>query len=148
MILYVGYGFNVEDLTEQQLIDFIRCSPYAKDFEEYLKDADAEEDDVVTEFMEERSGYVSYFVSCAINAAERKRAKDRGCDLGSEDVVVAYDTFVFFDSLRFAEEDKRSQIIRTEEDFLRMLKRYFHELPTIGNILAGTEFMDVAFWME
>lgn len=67
---------------------------------------------------------------------------------GTDYIVAAYDNWLVFDSVRFADDSKRTQYIRTADDFLTMIARYLPlENLSVGNVFAG-DWCDFNFFQE
>ena len=137
---YIGYGFNANDLPLSVLKNMIE--KYDQRLAEEIKTEyswDELTNDELYEFTAETDEYVANLIN------ERERAAS-GLDF---DVVEWHDGFVYFASLRFAKDEDRADLVKSEDDFIRMLDKYLDTgCITLGNIFNGGEFAEVCLWLE
>ena len=151
MDTYVGYGFNISDIADEDWVALVKKYDN-EEFEEIKKRAmklisdpeDAEEIiiDYVNDFIDENSMGKADYLANIINAGEKKAA-------GTDYIVSTYDDFLVFDNVRFADDSKRTKYVRTQADFIAMIARY---IPTenikFGNLYEGIEWIDPCFFLE
>ena len=155
MDIYVGYGFNVNDIKDKDWLNLLK--EHARDlYENLLEEAQEESPDLVVadeetlrealeerviEFLEARYNTPCETLRDIINEGESAAA-------GTDYIVANYDNYLVFDSVRFADDSKRTQYIRTADDFLTMIARYIPlDDLAIGNVYAGN-WCDVSFFQE
>ena len=151
MYTYVGYGFNISDIADEDWVALVKKYD-SEEFEEIKKRAmkfisdpeDAEEIiiDYVSDFIDENSMSKADYLTNIINAGEKEAA-------GTDYIVSTYDDFLVFDNVRFADDSKRTQYVRTQEDFLALINKYVPiEHITFGNLYEGVEWIDPAFFLD
>lgn len=154
MEAYIGYGFSTDDVSTSDLTGFIRkyspdtipelcCEVFGNDFRKIksFDELDKDEMEEVADHIE--NGYpigiceASEVISEAINKAE-----------GTE--ILSYrGEYVVFESLRFADDEERAGIIRSKEDFIRLVSKYFPESEIVfGNVYDGSEMEDPDYHMD
>lgn len=143
MQTYVGYGFNVTNISSKTWLDIIAQyddklynslkSKTEKEIGHRPSEADLLER--VKEHIEDvSSGGMSDYLCRLINENERKKA-------GADYIVSCYDDYLVFDSVRFADDSPRAKYIRNERDFLAMIARYTNGLDGLifGNLYEGSD---------
>jgi len=149
MQIYVGYGFNVNELKPQDWLTLMRehDQDEYEDFVENTKENDGEEnlDEKLLAGIEDRIGDISCladYLRDIINDSEKEKA-------GTDYIVSSYDDFLVFDSVRFAGDSPRSNYIRTAEDFVQMIARYVPvENLTFGNLYEGSDWVDSCYCLD
>ena len=149
MQIYVGYGFNVNELKPQDWLKLMRehDQDEYEDFVENTKENDGEEnlDEKLLAGIEDRIGDISCladYLRDIINDCEKEKA-------GTDYIVSSYDDFLVFDSVRFAGDSPRSDYIRTAEDFVKMIARYVPvENLTFGNLYEGSDWVDSCYCLD
>ena len=138
---YIGYGFDTNDISDETW--YILVSKY--DSEEISNEISITEDDKIQDALEFIDG--SNISRCEylrniINSEESEKA-------GTDYIVTDYDNYLVFNSIRFADDSKRTEYIRNADEFIAMVGRY---IPTenlhFGNLYEGTDWMDPSYWME
>ena len=154
MDIYVGYGFNVNDIKDKDWLNLLK--EHARDLYDNLREEALEEspdlaaadEETLREALEER---VIEFLEARYNTpCETLRDIINGerAAAGTDYIVASYDNWLVFDSVRFADDSKRTQYIRTADDFLTMIARYIPlENLSVGNVYAGN-WCDVSFFQE
>lgn len=153
MIIYVGYGFDTNDIDDE--IWYNLAKKYdAEEVDNHLKKSfnyEITEDEVISkedkiadalDFIDENSMGRCEYLRNIINSEENKKA-------GTDYIVSSYDNFLVFDSIRFADDSKRTEYIRNQNDFINMIKRYI-PIDTIkfGNLYEGTDWIDPNYFIE
>lgn len=116
------------------------------DFVEDTKENDGENNlnEKLLAGVEDRIGRISClaeYLRDIINDGEKVKA-------GTSYIVSALDDYLIFDCVRFAMDEKRSEYIRTEEDFVKMIARYVSiENLTFGNLYEGSEYSVSCYWL-
>ncbi|MBQ1735688.1 MAG: hypothetical protein II038_12620 [Lachnospiraceae bacterium] len=155
MDIYVGYGFNVNDIKDKDWLNLLK--EHARDlYDNLLEEAQEEnpalavaDEETLREALEER---VNEFLEARYNTpCETLRDiinEGESAAAGTDYIVANYDNYLVFDSVRFADDSKRTQYIRTADDFLTMIARYLPlENLSVGNVYAGN-WCDVSFFQE
>lgn len=155
MDIYVGYGFNVNDIKDKDWLNLLK--EHARNLYDNLREEALEEnpdlaaadeetlrealEERVIEFLEARYNTPCETLRDIINEGEKAAA-------GTDYIVANYDNYLVFDSVRFADDSKRTQYIRTADDFLTMIARYIPlDDLAIGNVYAGN-WCDVSYYQE
>lgn len=147
---YVGYGFNINDIPDEAWLSLVE--KYNKNpFEEHLRDNFGKEpnsidteDKIVDalDFIDENAMGRCEYLRDIINHEEKDKA-------GTGYIVTCYDNYLAFDSIRFADDSRRTEYIRSAGDFVAMIGRYVDTKDiTFGNIYDGNEWTDPAYWLE
>ncbi len=153
MQTYIGYGFDTNDIDEKAWYDL--ANKYdKKELEEHFKDTYADEitnNEILTEedkikdaldFIDENCNDRCEYLRNIINSEESEKA-------GTNYIVSSYDNYLVFDSIRFADDSKRTEYIRNKNDFITMIKRYIPtENITFSNLYEGNDWQDPSYWME
>ena len=153
MITYVGYGFDTNDIDDE--IWYNLAKKYdTKEVDDHLKnsfDYEMTEDKVISEedkitdaldFIDENSMSRCEYLRNIINSEESKKA-------GTDYIVTSYDNFLVFDSIRFANDSKRTEYIRNRDDFINMIKRYIPiDNIKFGNLYEGNDWIDPNYFIE
>lgn len=147
MQTYVGYGFNTDAIEGRDWLALVEKYDNEK-FDNYLKshfgDNITETDKIESaiRFAEQRDDFRSSYLCDIINSEESKKA-------GTDYIVSGYDNFLVFDSVRFADDSKRTEYIRNADDFIAMIGRY---VPTgnltFGNLYEGTDWNDPVYELD
>lgn len=155
MDIYVGYGFNVNDIKDKDWLNLLK--EHARNLYDNLREEAREEnpdlaaadeetlrealEERVIEFLEARYNTPCETLRDIINEGEKAAA-------GTDYIVANYDNYLVFDSVRFADDSKRTQYIRTADDFLTMIARYIPlENLSVGNVYAGN-WCDVSYYQQ
>ena len=150
MQTYIGYGFDTNDIGAETWASLVK--KYDSDaYKEINKKAamlsNSEEVqeimiDYALDFIDENSMDKTEYLSRIINSEESESA-------GTDYIVSAYDNFLVFDSVRFADDSKRTKYIKTQEDFINMIARYIPiDEIQFGNPYEGVEWIDPCFFIE
>ena len=148
--MYVGYGFNTNDIDDETWSALVQT--YDSDAYAEIKrkaailagDEDVDEImiDYALDFINENSMSKAEYLQNIINSEEAKIA-------GTDYIVTTYDDFLVFDSVRFADDSKRTRYIKTQEDFISMINKYIPiEEIEFGNLYEGVEWIDPCFFLE
>lgn len=148
MQLYVGYGFDANDVENSALVEMMRKYDPRR-YEDAIKELreDFPGEDNVQKYLESYlsdflDGSAAEYLCDIINRCESTAA-------GTGYIVTDYDQYLVFESIRFADDEKRASYIKSEEDFIQMIGRY---VPvnglTFGNICTGSDFVDLEVYME
>ena len=150
MQIYVGYGFDTNEVYNEDWYNLVKKYD-KKDFEEHLQLTfekelnDISEEDKIEEainYIEQNCTSCCEYLQNIINAEESKKA-------GTNYIVSCYDNFLAFDSIRFADDSKRTEYIRNAGDFITMIGRYINtSYLTFGNIYDGNDWQDPAYWLD
>jgi hypothetical protein len=151
MQAYIGYGFDAYQIKDQAWVDLVKKHD-PSDYEDIVEHASKINNDPedtneliigdILNFID--SAYIgrAEYLANIINATEEK-------DAGTNYIVSTYDDFLVFDSVRFADDSKRTQYIRTQDDFIKMISRYVPiDNITFGNLYEGVEWIDPCFFLE
>lgn len=145
MQAYIGYGFDVNDVSNADLLNLMRKHDPSR-FERFANSIRGNEDiinekqleavmraDVRDHIMEDFMDSAAY-LQAIINAGEKEAA-------GTDCVVYVHNQFLSFDSIRFATDEKRGEYIRSQADFIQMIARYIPvENLNFGNIYTGSKW--------
>lgn len=159
MHVYLGYGFNVYDISNKawvSLIEKFDNKNFKRFLAEVFKDkskpgmtpyipSEEEKEELALDYIEE-NGIGAYdsceYLRIIINLNEAEKA-------GTNYIVSNYDNYLVFDSVRFADDSKRTKYIRTQEDFIAMISRYIPiENITFGNVYEGSEWIDPIYSLD
>ena len=143
MQTYVGYGFDTDLIEEDFWVNLVK--KYDSNAYRKICKNTHDPDKIIKETMdfidENHINPTDYLVNI-INSTESETA-------GTDYIVSAYDRFLVFDSIRFADDSKRSKYIRTQDDFIRMISKYVPITDiTFGNVYEGNEWLDPSFFMD
>lgn len=146
---YVGYGFNVNDLQSKDWLALMHDhdpDEYACFIEDTLENEGKEKlDENLLADVEGRIADISSlaeYLRDIINDAEHEKA-------GTGYIVSAYDSYLVFDSVRFADDSPRTEYIRSADDFIEMISRYVPiEALTFGNLYEGSDWIDPCYYLE
>lgn len=153
MLTYVGYGFDTNEINDE--IWYALANKYDnEELTEHFHNNFAEEiannkplnkdnkiQDAI-EFINKNNTDCCEYLRNIINSEESKKA-------GTNYIVTSYDNFLVFDSIRFADDSKRTKYIRNTDDFITMIKRYIPiENIHFGNLYEGTDWADPAYTLE
>ena len=143
MQTYVGYGFNVNDITDEQWLDLIE-KYNEKDYINHLEINEAlgsdknEQTELALEWL-----FMNYmdrgdYLTDIINGEE-------GLEL-----VVQYDDYVVFNSIDFLDHCKeRALRIKNREDFIQLIAEYVPiDNIKFGNLYAGVAWTDPCYYLE
>lgn len=150
MQIYVGYGFNTNEINDQTWIklaekyDEDACKEIRDELSKEAHDKNKTEELIeksILEMIEERNFSRADYLKNIINNNEYPKAGDY--------VVSIYDDFLVFDSIRFADDSKRTLYIRNQEDFIKMIARYIPiDNISFGNLFDGIEWMDPCYFLD
>ena len=159
MQTYVGYGFNTNDIPNETWLSL--GEKYDNEAVEaflanaiedntipgmppYIPDK-SEKAELVLDFIENNNiGAYDFceYLRIIINKNEAKKA-------GTTYIVSSYNNYLVFDSVRFADDSKRTKYIRNQEAFISMIQRYIPvENLTFGNLYEGTDWVDPVYTLE
>lgn len=150
MQIYVGYGFDTADINDETWAALVKKydTEAYNDIEKkaaILAGHDETQEimiDNAIDFINENSISKAEYLANIINSEESDAA-------GTDYIVSTYDDFLVFDSARFADDSKRTQYIRTQEDFIAMISKYIPiEEIQFGNLYEGVEWIDPCFFLE
>ena len=150
MQMYVGYGFNTNDIDDETwstLVQTYDSDAYAEiKRKAAILAGDEDVDEIMInyalDFINENSMSKAEYLQNIINSEEAKIA-------GTDYIVTTYDDFLVFDSVRFADDSKRTKYIKTQEDFISMINKYIPiEEIEFGNLYEGVEWIDPCFFLE
>ncbi len=66
-----------------------------------------------------------------------------------ENAAAVYDSYLVFDSVRFADDSPRTEYIRSADDFIEMISRYVPiEALKFGNLYEGSDWIDPCYYLE
>lgn len=150
---YIGYGFDTNDISNE--IWYNLAKKYdTEEVDDHLKDSfDSEitEDEVISkeykitdalDFIDENSMSRCEYLRNIINSEESEKA-------GTDYIVTDYDNYLVFNSIRFADDSKRTEYIRNADEFIAMVGRYIPiDNIHFGNLYEGNDWMDPSYWME
>ena len=153
MIIYVGYGFDTNDISDE--IWYNLATKYDTEaVKKHLNasfDYEITDDEAISEeykitdaldFIDENTMSRCEYLRNIINKEESKKA-------GTDYIVSSYDNFLVFDSIRFVDDSKRTQYIRNQKDFIDMIKHY---IPVddikFGNLYEGNDWIDPNYFIE
>lgn len=148
--MYVGYGFNTNDIDDETwstLVQTYDSDAYAEiKRKAAILAGDEDVDEIMInyalDFINENSMSKAEYLQNIINSEEAKIA-------GTDYIVTTYDDFLVFDSVRFADDSKRTKYIKTQEDFISMINKYIPiEEIEFGNLYEGVEWIDPCFFLE
>lgn len=150
MQIYVGYGFDTADINDETWAALVKKydTEAYNDIEKkaaVLAGHDETQEimiDNAIDFINENSISKAEYLANIINSEESDAA-------GTDYIVSTYDDFLVFDSARFADDSKRTQYIRTQEDFIAIISKYIPiEEIQFGNLYEGVEWIDPCFFLE
>ena len=150
---YIGYGFDTNDIEDKTWYNLAKKYD-TEAVEEHLKDSfnyEITNDEVISEeykiqdaldFIDENNIDCCEYLRNIINSEESEKA-------GTNYIVSSYDNYLVFDSIRFADDSKRTEYIRNADEFIAMIGRY---IPTenihFGNLYEGTDWLDPSYALE
>ena len=149
MTCYIGYGFDVNDLTNEDWVKIL-SEKDADIFKEFKADCQmkrgSDDHDVlieeVTDWLEGNNYSLADYLHSLINGKEKAA-------VGIGNVVVCIEPYFFFDSICFAGDEPRAEYIRSSDDFIKMIGKYVPtENLTFGNLYEGSDWMDPVFTLE
>ena len=132
MKTYIGYGFDVNDITDKELANAAEKYNEA-DFVEYLKDYG----------IEKREDFIPEWIDCHYNGAAGIL-----CDIINNEeklkLVIQYDNYIVFDSIDFLDYCKeRALKIKNRYDFIQLIAKY---VPVknikFGNLYTNIDWID------
>ena len=153
MQAYEGYGFSVNDISCLDMFKLLKTDP--KEYQSFLEDwkdsyGSCEENAILahkdfSDWMEslDRSGSdKAQSIADWINSDIKEQT-------GIDDVLSAYDDFVFFSAVGFVEENPRCKIIKNRNDFILLIRKYFPEANiTFGPLYSGLEWTNEGLYMD
>lgn len=162
MTNYVGFGFDIDDVKQEDILNLIRR--YRPEEYGELKQAatknepDNDADNALLanlydyfcrnvsliEEADSNGGDFGGLVTSIINCQERT---DRGL-LPSTNLLYCFDHYVAFGAVRFADDTERARTIKSADDFYAMIGKYFETLPYCANIYEGSDWIDPAYWID
>ena len=143
MIVYLGYGFNVNDLSTEDMLEFIR--EYSPD--EYESRDPDETDEEFVESYEWNNGSRAEVIRDIIN--EQAMRDHPEYEENPISFVQAYDQYVVYDSMRFPNDSPRAKLIPDEESFIEFIGKYLCTASLeFGNVYTGADNIDLNPWMD
>ena len=139
MITYVGYGFCIDDITNEAWLALV--NKYDHDaYESFIRDGLNTED--IQSFIDENAMSQCEYLRDIINENEKSIAK-------TDYIVSSYDDYLVFDSIRFYDDSPRAKYIPNQEAFISMIARYI-DIDTVnfGNVYEGSDWIDPSFFIE
>lgn len=150
---YIGYGFDTNEIDDS--VWYALAQKYDnEEVAEHFNNTFAEdiangtivtEDDKIQDaldFIDENNTDYCEYLRNIINSEESEKA-------GTNYIVSSYDNYLVFDSIRFADDSKRTEYIRNADEFIAMIGRY---IPTenihFGNLYEGTDWLDPSYALE
>lgn len=138
MQTYTGYGFNSNDLTQEDLKTFVEnfdketCSEIQN--ENNTKDIT----DFLSDYIDEHYSCIEDYIRDAINSLE------------GINILVCYHPYIVFDSIDFVENaQERCKRIKSRDDFQTLIKKYFPNADiTFGNLYEGSDWLDPAYSLD
>ena len=143
MITYIGYGFDTNDIPDDGWLKLISRYDPGTESESLLRSGrEKPSSDEIREYIETFADSKAAYLRDVINSEEGKKA-------GTGYIVNCYDSYLVFDSLRFADESPRAKYIRSQEDFIRMIGRYtdIQDL-SFGSLYEGSDWIDPVYFMD
>ena len=151
---YIGYGFINDDISEGDLVDFIEkhspeiipelcCEVFGDNYRKIvsLNELNTEEAEDVLNYLENEYPIGAYEISEIISEAINKT---EGVTL-----LSCRGEYIVFESLRFSDDEERAKIIRSSEDFINLISKYFPvSESTFGNVYEGSEMEDPDYHMD
>lgn len=145
----IGYGFDTNDLSKEELVGFIKENDpesYRSMLEDILKkdrtaSAELSEDEKeilegeAEEWILTQNDSVALFIASVINEKE-----------GGE-ILSCADHYVIYDSVVFPGEYTGRRPFDTRDDFGKMIGKYF-PYAACGMIGEGTSLCGPCYWME
>ena len=149
MYMYVGYGFDSSDVSNETLLKLIRertPDEYAR-FVAYCEKrrGRTDEETLLKEIrngIEDEGDGVPDIIARIINDGEAKR-------LAGEDLVEVCDDYIAFPTIGFADESKRAMVVRSREAFAKIVGKYLNlDELTFACVYGGDEWGDPNYFME
>lgn len=158
MSTYAGYGFDVRNISEENLFRFFMKYDSADRIEEMITETlgvskspgQLTEDDTkklvgaIREYIESGCETVADYVADTINYSEREARH-----MHQQDVVTVCDEYVVFPPVMFPNDGKeRLKRIRNRKDFVSMIRDYIPDKDLVfGPVYDGPEFANHDYWM-
>ena len=147
MARYVGYGFDADCIANEELVRLFQTYDPAN-WACLVETANDNGEDIsavnVTDLICVDHKPVAEYVCDIINKAEQVK-------VGKEGVVEAYGEYIVFEGIAFVEDcPKRATYIRTREDFVRMIGKYFDtNLLVFADVYEDIDDWDEpSYWQE
>lgn len=118
MQIYIGFGFNVTDIGDCDVWLRLLQGADPDIADELRRECGNDAARHALEVIEEVACSPADYLAGIINAGERDMTGP------GSDAVVAYDDYIVFDSVRFADDSPRTRYIRTQEDFVGIISKY------------------------
>jgi len=149
MIIYVGYGFDVNDIPDEEWLKIVKnydtaaCLNYTVpirdaswDWSQYTEEEQLE---AALKFIDDNydSDYAAYLCNI-INREEE-------CD-----IVTQYDNYITFDSIAFI-DDCRERVIRVpnKEAFIGLIAKYVNTIPIkFGPVWSGNDWEEPNYFID
>ena len=159
MQTYVGYGFHVNDITNEELLLFIEKFNYYT-FQHLTNEIleknvnkieDLSEEELETiygnliDYLENFYTDKADYISSAINAHQIETGK-----MIKNNLTTCYDSFVVFDSITFLEDaQERCNVIKSRNDFIELIQNYFPNADIeFGCLYEGSDWLDPNYYLE
>lgn len=151
---YVGYGFDVNEVNPKDWLALMR--KFDKDeYKRFIEGTEEDEGVDGKDLEEALENGVEDWIGDISSLAEYLRdiINDGECSAAGTDYIVsAYDSFLVFDSIRFAgdpDELTRAKYIKSPRAFIRMIARYVPTKDlTFGNLYNGVEWADPNYFLD
>lgn len=153
MRTYLGYGFNAEDITSQELVDFIgTLDVEERNFTEYvfgeprrISDLDEscreEAKEAISEYFFDNYLFEGEFIARAINDCEKKAGT-----MKNEELLAVIDNYVFITPVTFVNQYPETvKRVPSKESFQQIIKQYFPASKIMfGEVFEGDDDGDNA----
>lgn len=158
MSTYAGYGFDVRDISEENLFRFFMKYDSTDRIEEMITETlgvskspeQLTEDDTkklagaVREYIKDGCETVAGYIADTINYGEREARH-----MHQQDVVTVCDEYVVFPPVMFpGDGEERLKRIKNRKDFVSMIRDYIPDKDLVfGPVYDGPEFANHDYWM-
>jgi hypothetical protein len=144
---YVGYGFYTDDIQDKDWLNLVKTHD-KETYQNFLEDVDSEFEDeeeeaeALVEYIGWADGPAQYLAN-VINVGECEKA-------GANSIVYVTDyDILLFRSIRFLNDSKRAEYIRSEKDFIEMISRYVPvDNIKFGDIFEGEDWSEPSYFLE
>ena len=152
MQVYVGYGFNTNGIKSETWLKLMETHD-PELYEELIEESktsgcNGDEETAkwlnksVTDKICENANSEADYLADIINAGESETAQ-------TDYIVATYDSYLVFDSVRFADDSPRTKYIRTATAFIQMIGKYVPtDDLTFGNLYDGVEWADPCYFID
>lgn len=158
MSTYAGYGFDVRDISKENLFRFFMKYDSTDRIEEMITETlgvsknpeHLTEDDTkklagaVRKYIEDGCETVAGYIADTINYGEKEARH-----MHRQDVVTVCDEYVVFPPVMFPNDgEERLKRIRNRKDFVSMIRDYIPDKDLVfGPVYDGPEFANPDYWM-